>query len=72
MLHNLKDTHIAICSSSVLPLFSDNFDFQTKDDFVRGLLMNEEIMGSTVYCQILKGSQFGGAVTNWRMYQALR
>ncbi|XP_050295224.1 translation initiation factor eIF-2B subunit epsilon isoform X2 [Anthonomus grandis grandis] len=69
--HNIKDTHIAICSSSVLPLFSDNFDFQTRDDFIRGLLMNEEIMGSTVYCNILKGSDYGGAVLNWRSYQAL-
>lgn len=71
-MHNLKDVHIAICSPSVLPLFSDNFDFQTKDDFVRGLIMNEEILGSTVYCHILKGNQYGGAVTSWRMYQALR
>lgn len=72
LMHNLKDTHIAICSSSVLPLFSDNFDFQSKDDFVRGLLINEEILGSTIYSHILKSSQYGGAVTNWRMYQALR
>ncbi|KAL1509543.1 hypothetical protein ABEB36_004258 [Hypothenemus hampei] len=69
--HNLKDTHITICSSSVLPLFSDNFDFQTKDDFVRGLLMNEEIMGSTVYCNILRGTDYGGAIFNWRTYQSI-
>ncbi|CAH0560261.1 unnamed protein product [Brassicogethes aeneus] len=69
--HNLKDTHISICSPAVLPLFSDNFDFQTRDDFVRGLLMNEEILGMTVYSNVLKGGQFGGAVTNWRTYQTL-
>lgn len=72
LMHNLKDTHIAICSSSVLPLFSDNFDFQSKDDFVRGLLMNEEILGSTIYCHILKSSQYGSGITNWRMYQTVR
>ncbi|KAG5897934.1 hypothetical protein JTB14_014048 [Gonioctena quinquepunctata] len=71
LYHNLKDTHIAICSPSLLPLFSDNFDFQTKDDLIRGLLMNEEILEGTVYINVLKGSQCGGAVTNWRMYQAL-
>ncbi|CAG9838374.1 unnamed protein product [Diabrotica balteata] len=71
LLHNLRDTRIAICSPSVLPLFSDNFDFQTKDDLVRGLLMNEEILEGTVYTHVLKGHQFGGAVTSWRMYQAL-
>ncbi|XP_030765131.1 translation initiation factor eIF-2B subunit epsilon isoform X3 [Sitophilus oryzae] len=69
--HNLRDTHIAICSSSVLPLFSDNFDFQTKDDFIKGLLINEEILGSTIYCHILKGSDYGSAINNWRMYQAI-
>ncbi|XP_068906213.1 translation initiation factor eIF2B subunit epsilon isoform X2 [Tenebrio molitor] len=69
--HNLKDTHIAICSPSVLPLFSDNFDFQTKDDFVRGLLINEEILGSTVYCHIVKGNNYGSATTSWRMYQSI-
>ncbi|XP_023012406.2 eukaryotic translation initiation factor 2B subunit epsilon isoform X1 [Leptinotarsa decemlineata] len=69
--YNMKDTHIAICSPSVLPLFSDNFDFQSKDDLIKGLLMNEEILEGTVYINVLKGSQCGGAVTNWRMYQAL-
>ncbi|KAK9870340.1 hypothetical protein WA026_006425 [Henosepilachna vigintioctopunctata] len=71
MLHNLKDAHIAVCSSSVLPIFSDNFDFQTRDDFIKGLLMNEEIMGSTIYLHLIRGSQYGGAVTNWQNYQAV-
>lgn len=69
--HNLKDTFIAICSPVVLPLFSDNFDFQTKDDFVRGLIMNEEILGCTVYWHLLKGSQHAGTVSNLRMYHAV-
>lgn len=72
LLHNIKDTHIAICSPSVLPLFSDNFDYQTKDDFVKGLLMSEEIMEGTIYCHILKSSEYGGAVSSWRMYQSIR
>ena len=28
----------------VPPLFTDNFDYQTKDDFVRGILINEEVI----------------------------
>ncbi|XP_060532026.1 translation initiation factor eIF-2B subunit epsilon [Cylas formicarius] len=69
--YNLKDTQIAICSPSVLPLFSDNFDFQSKDDFIRGLLLNEEIMGSTIYSHIIKGDGYGGGICNWRMYQSI-
>lgn len=70
--HNLKDTHVSICSASALPLFADNFDFQTKSDFIRGLLMNEEIMGSTIYWHQINSDQYGAAVTNWRMYQLIR
>ena len=25
-------------------LFTDNFDYQTKDDFVRGIIINEEVI----------------------------
>lgn len=30
-------------SPQVAQLFTDNFDYQTRDDFVRGLLVNEEV-----------------------------
>lgn len=30
----------------VAQLFTDNFDYQTRDDFVRGLLVNEEVRKS--------------------------
>lgn len=30
----------------VAQLFTDNFDYQTRDDFVRGLLVNEEVRNS--------------------------
>ncbi|XP_021936996.1 translation initiation factor eIF-2B subunit epsilon isoform X3 [Zootermopsis nevadensis] len=69
--YDLQDTHVAVCSPAVPPLFSDNFDFQTRDDFVRGLLMNEEILGSTIYWYKLDEAQYAAHVSNWQMYQSV-
>lgn len=69
--NNLLNPGLAICSLAVPPLFSENFDFQTISDFIRGLLMNEEILKSTVYCEILKGNQYIAKVRNWSMYQVI-
>lgn len=51
--YDLLDPCISICSLTVPPIFSDNFDFQTRDDFVKGLLLNEDILGHTMYAHIL-------------------
>lgn len=69
--NGLLDTKVSICSSSVPPLFSDNFDFETLDDFVRGLLMNEEILASTVYFHKLIGKNYASTVSNWTDYQTV-
>ena len=41
--YDLLDTTLCICSPHVPALFTDNFDYQTRDDFVRGILVNEEV-----------------------------
>ncbi|XP_053599971.1 translation initiation factor eIF2B subunit epsilon [Plodia interpunctella] len=69
--HNLADPNIALCSPSVPQLFSDNFDFQTRDDFIHGLLINEEILDSSLYYALLKENQYAAAVTNWKTYQSI-
>ncbi|XP_058832919.1 translation initiation factor eIF-2B subunit epsilon [Topomyia yanbarensis] len=69
MLHGLLDPQIAICSSSVLPLFLDNFDFLTRDDFIRGLLNNEEVLDSTIYVSQLPREEYAAKVNNWQSYQ---
>lgn len=69
--HNLADANIALCSPSVPPLFSDNFDFQTRDDFLYGILINEEILASSLYYTLLKGNQYAASVTNWKTYQTV-
>ncbi|XP_026468298.1 translation initiation factor eIF-2B subunit epsilon-like [Ctenocephalides felis] len=69
MHHDVQDPGIAICSPVFLSLFTDNFDFQTRDDFIRGLLINEEILGSTLYCYPLTHNSYAARVDNWQMYQ---
>ncbi|XP_030380761.1 translation initiation factor eIF-2B subunit epsilon [Scaptodrosophila lebanonensis] len=67
--HNLLDPQIAIGSPSMLSLFSDNFDFQTRDDFIRGLLINEELLDSRIYVALLPPTQYAHKVNNWLSYQ---
>lgn len=70
--HDLSDPEIAICAPSVLSLFADNFDFETRDDFIRGLLINEEILASTIYFAELSNEQYAAKVKNWQMYRIVR
>lgn len=72
VLHSdILDPQIAICGPSALPLFSDNFDFATRDDFIRGLLINEEILASTIYVSFLPIQQYAAKIYNWRSYQII-
>ncbi|BET01456.1 translation Initiation Factor [Nesidiocoris tenuis] len=66
--NDLFDCKVSICSMNVPPLFSDNFDFQSLDDFVHGLIINEDIIACTVYSYILTGSQYAATVTSWQNY----
>ncbi|XP_054162967.1 translation initiation factor eIF-2B subunit epsilon-like [Oppia nitens] len=47
--HDLQDTHISICSINVPPLFTDNFDYETRDHFIDGILVHEELLGNSIY-----------------------
>uniref|UniRef100_A0A182FAS9 Translation initiation factor eIF2B subunit epsilon n=1 Tax=Anopheles albimanus TaxID=7167 RepID=A0A182FAS9_ANOAL len=67
--HGLLDPQIAVCSHMALPLFADNFDFLTRDDFVRGVLINEEILNSRIYVSKLAREEYAMRVNNWQSYQ---
>ncbi|EUB59209.1 Translation initiation factor eIF-2B subunit epsilon [Echinococcus granulosus] len=54
---DLLDTRVLICSSHIPPLFQDNFDYDSVDDLVNGMITNEEIMGYTVNIQFAPSSQ---------------
>ena len=43
MRHDLLDCQVAICSPVVPTLFTDNFDYLTREDFIKGILENEEV-----------------------------
>lgn len=65
---DLFETNVAICSTAVPCLFADNFDFQTKDDFVKGLLINEEILNSTLYAHVVDRGYIN-EIVDWLSYQ---
>lgn len=52
ILFGLLDSHICICSPVIPQMFIDDFDFQTRDDLIRGVLINEEIMGKSIYLHV--------------------
>ncbi|XP_067219528.1 translation initiation factor eIF-2B subunit epsilon [Chanodichthys erythropterus] len=67
---DLLDCHISICSPQVAELFTDNFDYQTKNDFVRGILVNEEILGNQIHMHVTKDG-YGARVSNLLMYDTI-
>ncbi|XP_074650422.1 translation initiation factor eIF2B subunit epsilon-like [Tubulanus polymorphus] len=68
--YDLLDCQVCICSPLVAPLFSDNFDYLTRDHFVRGLLINEEILGNTIHVHVIE-DDYAARVSNLMMYDAV-
>ncbi|OWF44225.1 translation initiation factor eIF-2B subunit epsilon-like [Mizuhopecten yessoensis] len=68
--YDLLDCHISICSPQVPQLFTDNFDFQTRDDFVKGILISEEIMGYAIYVNVIR-EEYAARISNLIMYDAV-
>ncbi|XP_076445961.1 translation initiation factor eIF2B subunit epsilon-like [Babylonia areolata] len=71
VLHqDLLDGQLYVCSPMVLHLFTDNFDYCTLDDFIRGIIINEEIFGNTVHVNVLK-NKYCARITNPYMYDII-
>lgn len=68
---DLQDTNISLCSISVPQLFADNFDYYTKDDLVRGILVHEEIMMNTIYIQTLDENAYAVKVNDAFSFDAV-
>lgn len=67
---DLMDCQLYVCSPTVLHLFTDNFDYGSIEDFVHGILINEEILGHSVHVNILK-NEYCLRVTNPYMYDII-
>lgn len=68
--YDLLDCNICICSTTVPQLFTDNFDYQTRDDFVKGILVNEEIMGNQIHSFLIT-DKYATRVSNPYMYDTV-
>ena len=68
--YDVLDCHVSVCSPHVPQLFSDNFDYQTRHHFIRGILVNEEIMGNHIYAHFIS-DQYAAHVSNLHTYDAV-
>ncbi|CAG2161273.1 unnamed protein product [Oppiella nova] len=56
--HDLQDTHISICSINVPPLFTDNFDYETRDHFIDAPVLIsacylDQLLGNSIYAHVV-------------------
>ena len=68
--YDVLDCHVSICAPCVPQLFSDNFDYQTRYHFIRGILFNEDITGNHIYTRIIS-DQYAARVSNLHTYDAI-
>ncbi|CAD5227055.1 unnamed protein product [Bursaphelenchus xylophilus] len=55
---DLKPCGIYICGPEIIAQFSDNFDFLSLDNLIRGILIHEEIMCQNIFLDILDEDVF--------------
>lgn len=68
--YDTLDCHISVCSPTVPQLFSDNFDYQTRYHFTRGIIVNEEVLGNHMYAHIIS-DQYAARVSNLQTYDSV-
>ncbi|CAJ0959837.1 unnamed protein product, partial [Mesorhabditis belari] len=66
--NNVTDTGIAICSVNVLVQFSTNFDFRGRDDAIREILANEEILLLNIHVDVLNESECATQINDYKSY----
>ena len=66
---DLSDPFLAVCTPAVPPLFADNFDCQTLDDLVHGVLEND-LIDSTLYMHEVE-EHYGARISDPMTYLAV-
>ncbi|XP_022688319.1 translation initiation factor eIF-2B subunit epsilon-like [Varroa jacobsoni] len=64
---DLAQTEVVFCNQHVPAIFSDNFDYQDTNDFVKGIIEHEEIMGNSIHLYEVHDA-YCSCVTNVSMY----
>ena len=60
---------ICICAPIVLSLMCDNPDYQTIDHLLKGILVNEKILGNSIFTHILSPLQYAQRVHDVALYK---
>ncbi|OQR71006.1 translation initiation factor eIF-2B subunit epsilon-like [Tropilaelaps mercedesae] len=67
---DLAQTKMVFCNQHVPVIFSDNFDYQDTDDFVKGIIEHEEVMGNSIHLYEVNDA-YCSCVTNLTMYSRM-
>lgn len=51
--NDIQDTGLALCSPVICNQFSDNFDFQRRDDVIREILVHEGVLCQNIHVDVL-------------------
>ena len=62
---------MCVCAPVVLSLMCDNPDYQTIDHLLRGILVNEKILGNSIFTHILSHSDYAQRVSDLNLYRVV-
>ena len=68
--YDLMNTSITLCEAHVPERFSDHFDTQDMNSFIKGIIGDEEMSVETMYVHVLEHS-YAARVSNLRTYAAV-
>lgn len=68
---DMLDLGIAICTQAVPPLFADNFDCQTLDQFIIGVLQ-DDLTDNTLHLHVLGNDTYAAKITDLHSYMGVQ